>query len=99
MTTSITPLRPTALAEPVLVAADVVLDLSVALEHQRAGDDVVEKRAVVADEQQRPRPFDQLGFQQLERLEIEVVRRLVEDEDVRRSRKQTRQQQAIALPT
>ena len=59
--------------------------------------DVVEKRAVVADEQQRAGPLDELRLEQLERLEIEIVGRLVEHEHVRRPREQPGEQQPIAF--
>ena len=51
----------------------------------------------MADEQQRARPLDELRFEQLERLEIEIVGRLVEHQHVGRPREQPRQQQPVAL--
>ena len=51
----------------------------------------------MADEQQRARPLGQLRFEQLERLDVEVVGRLVEHQHVGRPREQPRQQQAVAL--
>ena len=51
----------------------------------------------MADDEQGAGEVDQLCFEQLERLEVEVVRRFVEDEDVGRLREQPRQQQPIAF--
>ena len=44
-----------------------------------------------------PGQLDELFLEQLERLDIQVVGRLVEDQHVRRTREETRQQQAVAL--
>ena len=85
------------LAQPILVAAEVLLHPAVSFEHQRAGHDVVEKRAVVADQQQRARPLDELRFEQLQRFEVEVVGRFVQHEQVGRPREQPGEQQAVAL--
>ena len=51
----------------------------------------------MADEQECPRPLDQFRFEQLQRLEIEIVGRFVEDEQVGGPREQSREQQAVAL--
>ena len=67
-----------ALPQPVLVPVDMFPDEAAALEHQRAGYDVVEKRAIVTDEEERTGPLDELRLQQFERFEIEIVGRLVE---------------------
>ena len=85
------------LAQPVFVAADVLGHPAVAFERQRARDDVVEKHPVVADQQQRARPLDELRLEQFERLEVEIVGRLVEHQHVGRPREQPRQQQAVAF--
>ena len=47
------------LPHPVGVAADVLADPAASLEHERARHRVVEERAVVAHEQQRPRELDE----------------------------------------
>ena len=85
------------LPEPILVPADVLLHAPVSFEYQRAGHDVVDERAIVADEQQRARPFDQVRLEQLERLDIEIVGRLVEHEHVGRPREQPGEQEPIPL--
>ena len=56
---------------------------------------MIDEGSVVADEQERARPVDQIRLEQLERLEIEIVRGLVQDEHVRRARKQPREQKTI----
>src|SRR5471030_1201455 len=58
-----------ALPQPVVVPADVFLDTAAAFERERARDDVVEEGAIVADEQQRAGPVNELCLEQLERLE------------------------------
>jgi len=50
----------TVLPQPIFVAPHEFLNPAVAVEHQRAGDHVVEEHAIVAHEQQRPGPFQQL---------------------------------------
>ena len=59
-----------ALAQPVLVAADVLAHPAVALEHQSAGHHVVEERPVVADHQHRALEVEQHFA---ERLRIPVA--------------------------
>src|SRR5439155_19657533 len=86
-----------ALPQPIFVAADVLLHPAAAYEYERAEDDVIEERAIVRDEKQRAGPFDELFFDELQRLEIEIVGRLVEHEDVRGPREQPREQQAVPL--
>jgi hypothetical protein len=58
---------------------------------------VVDEGAVVADEQQRARPVDEVRLEQLERFAIEIVGRLVEHEHVHRARQQPREQKPVAL--
>ena len=62
-------------------AADVGVQRPV-LDRDRARADRVEQRAVVGDEQQRAREGLQRRLERLAALEVEVVRRLVEDEHV-----------------
>ena len=52
------------------------------LDRDRARADRVEQRAVVGDEQQRALEGLQRVLERLARLEVEVVGRLVEDQDV-----------------
>jgi hypothetical protein len=56
------------------------------------------KIAVVADDQQRALPGAQHAFQPLHRLHVEVVGRLVQDEQVGLFQQQARQQSARLLP-
>ena len=51
----------------------------------------------MAHEQQCARPLRQLRLEQLERLEIEVVGRLIEHQDIRRAGEQAREEQAVPL--
>ena len=86
-----------ALHEPIVVAAGVLLHQALPLEHQGAGDHVVEEIAVVADDQQGTLVLDQDLFQQLQCLAIQIVRGLVHYQHVGRLGEQPRQQQAVAL--
>ena len=85
------------LSQVIVVAAVVLLDLSVRLDRQRAGDDVVQERPVVADQEHRPLVLDQERLQQLERLDVQVVGRLVQNQQVRRLGEELGQQQAAAF--
>lgn len=86
-----------ALREPVAVATDVLAPASVAFRGERLCHDIVEKCAVVAHKQQRARVFLQRLLEQFERFHVEVVRRLIEHEQVRGLREQAREQQPVAL--
>src|SRR5690606_6762826 len=70
---------------------------AVILEHERARDDRVEEVPIVTDDEQRAVVVDKTVFQRLERLDIEIVRRLVEDEQIRRTREELREDHSIAL--
>jgi hypothetical protein len=85
------------LRHPVVVAPRILVDLPGPLEHQRARHHFVQEFPVVAHQQHRAGVFHQQVFDQLQRLQIEVVRRLVEHQHVRWPRKKLRQQQAAAL--
>ena len=85
------------LAQPVLISPDVLLHVSAVLEHESAGHDVVQKRAIVRHEQQRARPLDELLLEQFQCVEIEVVGRLVEHQDVSRPREEPSEQQTVPL--
>ena len=71
--------------------------MTVPFSSEGLSNDVVEKRAVVAHEQERPRPLDELRLEQLQRLEVEIVGGLVEDQQVRGPGEQARQQQPVAF--
>ena len=78
------PRRPELVAPAdVLGPAAVVAADSRVLECERPLGDRVDERAVVRDEQDRPGKRFERGFERLARLEVEVVRRLVEHEEVR----------------
>src|SRR5688572_18830024 len=82
---------------PIAVAAGVFLPAARAFEGDRLRDDVVEEGAVVAHQKERARIFLEERFEELERLDVEVVGWLVEDQDIRRAREEAGEQQAIAL--
>src|SRR5690242_8786323 len=85
------------LTQPVFIAADEFSDPAAALEYQSARDDVVDEASIVAHEKQRPWPFNQKRFEQLEHLDVEIVGGLVEYEHVRRFREEPRKKQTISL--
>jgi hypothetical protein len=66
--------------------------------HQHGGRDAVDEIAVVADQQQRALIVRQQFLQQVERFEIEVVGRFVEDEEIRRLGQFARQDQPPRSP-
>ena len=59
------------------------------------GDDVIEERAVVGDEEQRAVVVLQRGFEQLEGFDVEVVGRLIQHQHIRRLGEEAREQQAL----
>ena len=68
-----------------LVVAEVALepaDLGVALEGEHVGGDAVEEPAVVADDHGAPREAQQGLLQGPQRVDVEVVGGLVEEQDV-----------------
>src|SRR5436190_9425398 len=83
--------------EPIAVAARVTAHFAVILEHERARDDRVEEIAVVADDEQCAVVFDEAFLERFQRLNIEVVGRLVEHEQIRRPREELRKDHAVAL--
>jgi len=85
------------LAHPVVVSARILADAAAGLERERAVHHVVQQLAVVADQEQRTLERQQQILEQLQRLQVEIVRRLVQHEHVGRPREETREQQAIAL--
>ncbi len=82
---------------PILVAADVFHQLAVALERDHLRDDVVEERAVMADQEQCAVILRQQFFEQLQRLDVEIVGRFVEHQHIGGTGEQARQQQTVAL--
>ena len=81
------------LHEIVAVVADVVGERA-QREIRNPGDDGVEKEPVVADEDDRMRIRVQVFLQPVARLEIEMVRRLVEQQQVRLAEQQLRERDA-----
>ena len=68
------------LADEIVVTAVVFADFAIALHEDRASDDIVEERSVVADEENRAGIIHDERFEQLEGFGVEVVRGFVEDE-------------------
>ena len=58
---------------------------------------MIDERAVVADQEESPRPVDEQCLEQFERLDVEIVGRLVEHQEIRRPGEQSRQEQAVAF--
>ena len=88
-----------ALDQPVLHAAFELAPAGIALKGDGAGDHVVQKSTVVADQKHRSVIVLQQVFEQFQRVDVEVIRRLVEHQHISRTRKQARQQQPVALAT
>ena len=85
-----------------LVVADVALEeahLAVALEGEDVGRDPVEEPAVVADDDDAARERLEAGLERAQRVDIEVVRRLVEEQHVAARLEQLRQVDAVPLAT
>ncbi|MNZ98110.1 hypothetical protein D3C78_1173850 [compost metagenome] len=85
------------MAQPILIATNELAHTALTLEHQSAGDHVIEEGTVVADHQYGALEDEQDFFQQLQGFHIEVVGRFVEDQQVGRFAEQLGQQQAGAL--
>src|SRR6478736_6818015 len=85
------------LAQPIGVTADVLAPYAAALGGQRLGNDIVEKAPIVAHEQQRAGVALQSLFEQLQRLDVEVVRRLVEHDEIGGACEEAREQEPVAL--
>ena len=71
--------------------AAVVRAHGAVLDRERSARDGVEHRTVVGDEQHRSRERLERLLERLAALEVEVVRRLVEDEEVRPGRDEQRE--------
>jgi hypothetical protein len=75
---------------PIAIPARVTLDRTVSLEREHARDDGIEKVPVVTHGDQRAAVLGKSIFERLECFDVEVVGRLVEDEEVRGTRKELR---------
>ena len=73
--------------------------MAVALGDQHLGGDVIEKGPVVAHQQQGALIALQRVFEQLERLDVKIVGRFVEHQQIGRPGKEPGQQQAVAFAT
>ena len=88
---------PALLLGVVIVVTDAVGDPPVALEGKNAGADAVEEIAVVAHDEHDTGEGDERLLQHAQRVQVEVVRGLVEDEKVAALLEDARQQQPAAL--
>src|SRR5712692_5727858 len=95
------PLRAVLLAHLLLVRLVVALEpahAAVALEHQHVRGDAVEEPAVVADNDDAAREIEERVLERAQRVDIEIVRRLVEEQYVPARLQQLREVRTIALP-
>ena len=90
--------RPCGLCQPIHHPAFVFAPGSRAFKRNRACHHVVQKTAVVAYQKNRAFVSRQQLFEQFERVNVQVIGRLVQHQYVGWPREQTRQQQAISLP-
>src|SRR5882757_1489570 len=81
----------------VLVVALEPDDAAVALECEHVRRDAIEEPAVVADHDRAAGELQQRDFERAERVDVEVVRRLVEQEHVAATPKELREMQAVPL--
>ena len=90
------------LAPERLVVGDVALeepDLAVALERQDVGRDPVEEPAVVADDDHAAGERLEARLQRAQRVDVQVVGRLVEQQHVAARLEQLREVDAVPLPS
>src|SRR5205823_1139269 len=83
---------------PIAVIAEVGLDVA-AVDDEEPVADAVEEVAIVADDEQRPLVLAQRILERLAGGDVEVVGRLVEDEDVAREEHDLRHREPAALAT
>src|SRR5690606_33389003 len=87
-------LRRTTLAQPILIAADILANHPVTLEDQRAGYHVIEERPVVTDHHYRAGEAKQHLFEQFERLHVQAVGGFIKYQQVGRLTEELGEQQA-----
>ena len=95
---------PGVLAERLLAPALVLLEralepahLRVALEHEQVGRDAVEEPAVMADDHRAAREALERVLERAQRVDVEVVRGLVEQQQVGAAAQQLGEVEAVAL--
>lgn len=82
---------------PVVVSARVFGDLTAGFEDEEGGNGVFEEFAVVADEQEGAVELEDALFEQLEGFGVEVVGRLVENEEIGWLGEEAGEQEAVSL--
>src|SRR5256712_3579919 len=95
-----TPVRAHGLAHELLVRLVVALEpahSAVALEDQHVRRDAIQEPAVVADDHDASREVEQRLFERAQRVHVQIVRRLVEQEDVAARTKQLGQVDSVSL--
>ena len=93
-------LGPELLAAEALVGLEVALKpagLGVALEREHVGRDPVEEPAIVGDDHRAAGERQQRLLERAQRVDVEVVGRLVEQQQVAALAQQLREVQAVAL--
>ena len=81
------------------VVAIKILDVAIALESEDVRRDAVEEPPIVADHDRAPREAEQRFLQRAQCVDVEIVRRLVEQQDVAAALQQLREMQPVALST
>jgi len=79
------------------IAAGIFGPAAVAFRHDHAGHQAVEEIAIMADQDHRTRIIADNVFENVERLHVEIVGRLVEHQQIRGPRQCLRQHQPAAL--
>src|SRR5688572_17187817 len=74
-------------------------DFRVPLERENVRRDPVEKPPIVRDDDRAPRELQQRLLERAQRVDVEIVRRLVEQQYVAPRLQQLRQVQAVSLTT
>jgi hypothetical protein len=90
--------RPTPAGQVGAPPARVVAERPVRLDADEVTAHPVEEEAVVASDDHHPRPDVELLFQHRQGVQVQVVGRLVEQQDVRRGRQHPQQLEAAPLP-
>ena len=87
------------LQQPILDATFVVAPLGVAFVGYGAGHHIVQKRTVMADQKHRAIVVLQQLFQQFQGVDVQVVGRFIQHQNIGGAGKQAGEQQAVAFAT
>ena len=86
-----------ALTQPIRIGANIFVGQAVALKGNNAGDKVIKKTAVMADNKHSARVIGYEFFQQFKGFRIQIVGGFVEHQHVGWPGKELGQQQSVAL--